>query len=359
MAILLLEGFEGLGTTTGSGGSTAVQTALDYKYINSWSGGTGPRIWEGWGGNGYSLSLGSDGSADQHYVSLPFGSNLGTVYIGFAYRPRANLLTSSPLFGMWESGIGVYNTFAYIMNNGSVKIQLTNFGSLPLTSATVAVDACRPGTWSYIEYKVVIAFGTGGSVIMRINGIEVFNVTGIDTQESGSTASHLRLFGMDGDADTQNGQGCFDDVYISDSGFLGPIKIEHILPNGDTADEDFTLSTGADSYALLDDNPIDDDTTYIESNTSTDKTLVDLAALTYITSDVKAVQVNLTSKVDTGTMNQIPKVKSGTTEGSGTTQGISTTTYKTTKHVFKTNPDTTAAWTVSEVNGMQAGVEVG
>lgn len=359
MAILLLEGFEGLGTTTGSGGSTDVKNGLDYKYNNLWTGGTGPRIWEGWGGNGYSLSLGSDGSADQHYVQLPFGSNLSTIYIGFAFRPRVTLLTSTPLFGMWNEGNSVYNTIAYLMNNGSIRIQGTNFGSSPLTAATVAVDACRPGNWSYIEYKVVIASGTGGSVIMRVNGVEVFNVTGIDTQETGTTASHLRLFGMDGDADTQNGQGCFDDVYISDSAFLGPIKIEHILPNGDTADEDFTLSTGADSYALIDDNPVDDDTTYIESNTPTDKTLVDLAALTYIASDVKAVQVNLTSKVDTGTMNQIPKVKSGTTEGSGTTQGISTTTYKTTKHVFETNPDTAAAWAVSEVNGMQAGVEVG
>jgi hypothetical protein len=84
-----------------------------------------------------------------------------------------------------------------------------------------------------------------------------------------------------------------------------------------------------------------------------------MAALTFIASDVKAVQVNMTSKVDTGTMNQIPKVKSGTTEGNGTTQGISTTSYKTTKHVFETNPDTAAAWAVSEVNGMQTGVEVG
>ena len=359
MAILLLEGFEGLGTTTGSGGSTNVQTGLDYKYVNSWSGGTGPRIWEGWGGNGYSLSLGSDGSADLHYVSLPFGSNISTIYIGFAYRPRVNLLTSSPLFGMWNAGASVYNTYAYVLNNSAIRIQTTNFGSVPLTSATTAPNACRPGSWSYIEYKVVIASGTGGSVIMRINGVEVFNVTGIDTQETGTVASHLRLFGMDGNSDTQNGQGCFDDVYISTSDFLGPIKIESILPNGDTADEDFTLSSGSDSYALIADDPIDADTSYIESNTSTDKTLVDLAALTYIASDVKAVQVNLTSKVDTGTMNQIPKVKSGSTEGSGATQGISTTSYATTTQVFETNPDTTAAWAVSEVNGMQAGVEVG
>ena len=357
MALLRLEGFEGFGTTTGSGGAAAVKAGLQAKYTTSLVSGSGPRIWPGWG-SGYCATFGPDTSADNNYILIPFGSSLSTVYCGFAFRPRKNIVNPAFLFGMWNSGSSVYHTICWLVDNSTLAVRLYDGSTQPISTATVAYNACRQGCWTYIEYKVVI-HDTTGSVSIRINGIEIFNVGSLDTKYGNSTdASHLKLFGVNGDSDTQDGCNCFDDVYIDSSEFLGPIHIEQILPDGDTADEDWACSAGSDSFALINENPKDDDTTYISSATTTDKTLCDMGALAYLAANIKGLQVNVACKVDTGTVNLIPKIKSGASEGTGATRGVSSTSYITEAAVFETDP-ADGAWTPTTINTMLTGVEVG
>jgi len=357
MSLLRIEGFEGFGTTTGSGGAAAVKSGLEAKYISALAGGSGPRIWAGWG-NGYSIALGPDGSADLNWFNIPFGSSLSTVYCGMAVRPRKNynsFVTAFPLFSIYDSANATTHTTVWIVERSTLRVTLHESATTPLV---VVPGALLPAHWAYIEYKVVI-HDTTGAIIIKVNGDEVANVTGLDTRNGTPTsATHLKIWGIDADSDTQDGCYCYDDVYIDDAAFLGPIKVEQLLPNGDTADEDWALSTGVDSYALIDENPKNDDTDYISSGTTTDKTLCDLGALAYLASNIKGVQINVDCKVDTGTVSLIPKIKSNVTEA-GTTRGVSTTTYKTESQMFVNDPDTAGAWSVSAVNAAQAGVEVG
>lgn len=120
--------------------------------------------------------------------------------------------------------------------------------------------------WGYVEIKALID-NSAGYVIVNVNGIEIINETGLDTQyRTESTASYIRLH------DNQNGLLSYDDIYICDNtgtknnDFLGPCKVTTLFPSGAGNYSQFTPSGEASNYLCVDDSSgIDDDTTYVGS----------------------------------------------------------------------------------------------
>lgn len=122
------------------------------------------------------------------------------------------------------------------------------------TSASGVVTA---NTWHYILVRVKPHASTG-ILEVWVDGVRVLNLTNIDTLHASAVADTARNF------TTQRANGntslYLDDILIADNtgtgvvAVFGPVSIEAIRPAGDVA-ETWDKSTGADSYALVDEAP--------------------------------------------------------------------------------------------------------
>lgn len=356
MALLYLEGFEGFGTTTGDAGKVTVEAQIAEKYSGLYSQGDGPRIYGGWGG-GYAFAFGDDLFGDANYIDFTVAS-LSEVYVGFAYKPPTSPKSNNLI--VLRNTVDSKNHLVFQVVEGHLlKV---------LRSATVLGSiggVLSPNRWVYIEFYGKVDDAAGAYTI-KVNGTTVLSATGVDTRDAGTTATFdvVRLNGTDGDSDAEGSCGLYDDLYILDTSgsaptntFLGPIKIEALLPSAAGDNTDFTPSAGS-NYAAVDENEHDDDTTYVESGTSGHTDLYNFGNLTNIDGTVFGVQVNCVSKSTVGSIDYKIKAKHSTTEGDSAAITQASSTYAVDHHIFETNPSTTSAWTPSEVDAAQFGQEV-
>ncbi len=216
--------------------------------------------------------------------------------------------------------------------------------------------------WNHLEYYLKVDNSTG-AYDFRVNGNSVSSDSGIDTR-SGASSDIVQLYMVNPTSSSGDGHAFTDLIVVNGSGsvnnsFTGQSKFVYMLkPNGDTADEDWTLSTGADSYALIDE--VSRNTTdYIESSTAAEKTLCDYEA-TGGETGIMAVSLSANAALDTGTTTETLKqiIKENVTEGDGATQSVTASaSQEVFDDIFETNPDTGSAWTASELDAVQAGVE--
>jgi hypothetical protein len=215
-------------------------------------------------------------------------------------------------------------------------------------------------TWYWVEGYLKIG-QTDGRAIIKVDGITFIDYTGWVTYNSGTVTS----FDSISTGHFTGVNTCYiDDFYMATSAggqtYLGDSRIITLKPNADTADEDWTLSTGTDSYALLNDAFGEDDTTYIDSPTATDKTVcgyTDLPAGEVGT--IHGVTVTTRAKkddVNARTMRSI--VISNAVQSNGVTFSTTQDTYEHRHDAFPLNPDGSVAWTPTTVNAITAGVEV-
>jgi len=174
--------------------------------------------------------------------------------------------------------------------------------------------------WLHVEMKVIID-NTVGEVTVRFNGVEVSSTTGIDTQ-NGALGSSTKVVFINPTGNINSWE-ITDIVIMDDSGsvnntWLGDQKFVYtLLPDGDTADEDWTLSAGTDSFDLL--NDINNDpATYVESSTAAEKTLLSYGA-TGSEANIAAVSLHTTAKLDAHGATETFKTK--IFEGATTTDG--------------------------------------
>lgn len=168
---------------------------------------------------------------------------------------------------------------------------------------------------------------------------------------------------------------CLDDILIGDgvsSGIAGkpndvhipPAHVTAILPELDSVagggtHQDWSLSAGADHGALVDDNPPDEDTTYIHSLTPGNQDTFTFPDIYIASGDVYGVNVfNRVRKDDQFNVRTIkPLIRSGGTTAAGTAQAVPDATYAYRWEVFDGNPVGSVAWTVASVNAAEFGVE--
>jgi len=143
--------------------------------------------------------------------------------------------------------------------------------------------------------------------------------------------------------------------------FLGNRKVVAFYPNGDVSGfTDFTCSSGGTHYALVDENPVNDDTDYVEDGTTGHKDLWDYPSLSGTGSTVSGIEVNTMAKeTDARSMTLNTLIKSGTTEDAGTGELVGAASYRVMRRIAETDPDTGVAWTTGGVNAAQFGIKVG
>jgi hypothetical protein len=158
----------------------------------------------------------------------------------------------------------------------------------------------------------------------------------------------------------------FDDIIIWQNDSLGlttsPIGLQRIYteyPTSDSTQADFTRSTGTTGFNLINDVG-DGDSSYIESAVSNNKDLYNYGPITSNPDilGVTAVVINNYAKnPGSGTINYEAAVKSGATSANGTSKSLGGS-YTLYQDVFMQDPNTSAAWTLTNLNNAQFGVKV-
>ena len=373
MALLHIEGFEAISASTGTGSRVdAANWVNDVNYYNvgynpanTSSPNYHPYIWGGWNA-GEALSFGENGFASAYYLARHVGAQ-GTLITGFAFKPTVFAESETREIVSFSSVDDLENRHLGVRCFLGRHLQVvSNSNSLLLGTAYFVI---HKDAWNYIEIKTTFHNSTG-SYELRVNGVTVLSDTNVDTVTgtTSTTADTVILRGMDGNSTTDTSFHClFDDWYIADTtgsapnnNFLGPIKVETLLPTGVGDSNQFTPSAGA-NWQNVDEIPTDGNTSYNESSTSSHLDLFATSNLTNINGTVYGVEVDVRAgATQAQAMGCIPKVKRSTSEGTGGTFYVADDShFQQCDHMFEQDPAAgPGVWTVTNVNAMQIGYEV-
>lgn len=284
------------------------------------------------------------GIAAAFYIdALPSGNNGTNI---FQFRDTANI--EQVTIGLQSTGII------------SVWQRRPNGGTLLGSSASPAVTAAA---YNHIE-AVVFFSNTVGTVEVRVNGVTVVSLSGVDTVYTANVEASQVVIGnhIAGEAGV-NPRMDIDDVFCYDTTtsynntFIGDRRVLTLFPNANTATADWTAVGAATGYECIDETNPDDDTTYITAATVGLESQFGLQNLPAGISVVNAVvMVERARKTEAGTANTQVSAVSGASITAGADKPL-TEVYTYRHDVFQTDPASAAPFTPSEVDALQFKVE--
>lgn len=337
MTLLFMEGFEI------DGGNS---TALDRKYATatSASGSTTGRL------HGSAASIANNFELRTRTLASP----TSTVVLGFGWKDT-------------NSGTTAEDFQFNIMSDTDVQLTLVN---VTVSSTTYRWDLYRGATllgssaaystlnWHYFELTATIHQTTGSYEFRANETLDFQDVGPVNTADSGAANwDTLEMVNT-----TADGNMAIDDIYVLDNSgsvnnsFLGDSVIEGRLPTSDSTPLDWTPSSGANHWELVDDTS---DSTYVSSGTATDKEMFGFDALSFITGTIHGVLQMATVGLDAlGTRTVRHLSTSGATTTNGVSQVIETTGFITVYDIIELDPNTAAGWTLSGLNSATFGLEL-
>lgn len=253
-------------------------------------------------------------------------------------------------------------------------------GATALATSVESFDATlADAAWTHLEFKATIRTGANGSFSARFNTRR--QTTAAITWDAANTGVNTANQGADGAdrwelslAQSPATDIAVDDIYVCDGAgaanndFLGPTAIEAIdvSGNGDTVAWD--LQGGAASLEdAWNETAITQSTTEDDKRVNTkDVGAIELGALGNLVAvrntPVIGVQTRITGKMEaTGTrdLQFFYRKTTGSPAQVGTKiVTIASTTLVTHADTRETDPNTAAAWTVADIDGLQVGAEL-
>jgi len=272
-----------------------------------------------------------------------FKRNLDTIYCGAAFQ--LNVLLDRVLFIFLDNN----TPHATISVRPDGRISILGPGN---TEVAVSTAALVTGTFYYIEANLIVA-NSGGFVEVRVNEVSVVTYTGDTQGASNAFATNIQI-----------GQGAssapayISDFYVHTTRYLGDIKVRYIKPNGNGTNRDFSLSTGTDDFAVLDDVPPNGDTDYAYSETVNDKISCAMEDVDLLGGTCEGIQVLANVRKDEANVRKIKTlILEGGTETLGDEESIPTGYYYATT-CYDENPRTSAAWTDAQLDAIEAGIKI-
>lgn len=295
-------------------------------------------------------------------------SNLDRRYLGKVFAPAPTWIIGLSLrYSGYLSG-----TYLIAWSDGSqdqCRLFVNSVGQIGITRGddtllgygTVSMSV---NTTYYLEWLLTVS-NTAGVSRVRIDGIEVLTLTGIDTQVTGQAQANAVRLGNLFVAQVLWDL-TIDDVYICDGAgsthntFLGDCRVDLLLPTGEGSYSAWTPSTGGAHYEMVNETPPNDDTDYLSTSTVAARDMHTFSDLGTMPSPLLyGVQHCVTARKDNaGTRQMKSLVKSGDTTAVGDTTHTLATTYVDYTQMYPTDPATGAAWTIAAVNGVEAGMEM-
>lgn len=336
--LLWIDGFEGYGTTDDAIPEPTGVVRRRYTELEDGSDLSRTKIIAGRQA-GHALWLSDDN------ITTPVLTTDDTLIVGFGFK-----ITDIADYG-----------FLWLLN-GSADFSVRIIGTELELRRDTTVLATTSGlglvidTWYWLELKVKCD-NTTGTYELKIDESTVLSASGVDTQDGTLLYNRVQLGNS-----TVNLDVAFDDFFVCDStgtannDFLGNCVVSAIFPNNTGNSAQLTPSAGS-NYACVDEVVIDDDTTYIESNTSTHKDLYAYEDTTAI--GIKGVQINTCCKetdADSFGIKAVTRVSS--IDYTDSEQTIGTSDYVDKTQIKEINPATSVAWVASEISNSEFGLEV-
>lgn len=295
-----------------------------------------------------------DGNDSYGELVYPWSHSGVTTIVGFMFRLDslgASTGTWSIMYFNGNSGRAYDNVQLTLDEDGKLWMEVRATG---LKTGGIQLSI---GLWYHFSIKVEIANSPDGSASLQINGGSVIDVSGVDTLYSIGTDSII--FGNSDDI-TFNTTGLgysISDIYFQDDlggsvdDHLSPdTRVNYIEPDADGATTDFTPSSGAVNYDMVDEviNHDYDTTRNVSDGTLTDKDTLSMAALPEPSrGEIYAIQAVVVAKKDDASARTIKLIQKGTAEGLGAAKTL-TEEWAYYKEVFLLHPDTSTAWTKTQ-----------
>lgn len=319
--------------------------------------GTGYRTTQPGGATSKSLRYSiSGGSTSYNVLYLPATT---TMIIGFAYHTTAFsngvVRIGSSSNGSWVSSNN-YLTFNF---NGSGQVTLLNNRTGIYLIAT-PVTTVLPSVWYYVEIKVT--YGISGSAEIKLDNLSVGTATSVDTRTHTSDSAFSQVcFGFP-NAASGNTSLYYDDLYVCDdtgatnNDFLGPVSIFTLFPAANGSTNQFTPTGVASNWDAVNEQAVDT-ATYVSSSTTNHVDKYNVTDLPYSPSVIHAVGVgSMATKTENSARQYRNIVTVGGTTSNGVTASPALNSYYMSQDVFPVAPGG-SAWTASDVNSMEIGVE--
>lgn len=374
MALLFFEGFETVGTELGlaNQGTTRPRIAKRWANVN---GGGAPAtdsffLIDDDFSEGYAVCMGTNSFSNGNFLEWDVpaayqgvNASASTFVVGARVHIPAGSTRDFSWLQVRTTNPAVANTLEFrVIDSADVDVYNPQFGVGALDTVEDAVTADQ---WHYMEAKFEIAeAASGGFAELRIDGTEVINETGVDTNNNFGTAVIDFRFACT-NASTSDGDFVgYDDIYIlvgEDGGqtdYLDPQRVRAIPPTGDTGTMDWTPSTGTVHYTLIDENGAET-TDYVETATNTD---IDMFSLTNVddsrTGNYHGVKIEAEAIIsDSGSGTLDVRIDSNGTVSETNSTVNSTTTYVVFNHYDDKDPSGGADFTKTRIDGLKAGIE--
>lgn len=341
MSLVWIDGFDNYGDSTGTPSPSGILSRYYPRADDEIELDTG-RI------NGYALVFnGYDG-----YLYTPCFNNTGEhrVIIGFAFKLQKLSRTNPLVYFRDQNG----STNCFLRVNTSGLIEFCRYSSTILGTGTTTLTL---DTWYYVEIDAHISDST--DIIVKLNGSTEISLTDVDTKYS-SSATCINQLSFSSASNVYN---IIDDFYVllkdstGASDFLGPCVVETIRPNADEGTNNWTCSSGTDHSALVDEVVLDEDTTYVYTNTTDAYDIWDYTTPGTTSTTIYGISVKTDAREDSGGAASISNiVKSGTTTDAATPKNISIDSYLPTINIWEEDPDTSSAWTVTGLTSAKFGI---
>ena len=246
-------------------------------------------------------------------------------------------------------------------NDGTVFVERTD-GVGVLLGQSIP-DVLRLGEWYYMEVKATID-NAAGAVEVRLNGVAVITVAGVDTQSVAGAVAAVTSLSFES---TGACAYLIDDLYALDStgpapnnDFLGDVRVEYLQPTGPGAHQDWSLIGALSHWEAVDDGATpDDDTTYIHTATIGQVDTEEYENTGLPSGLIFGLQIGIYArKTDSGFREVAPVIRHAGTDYLGANQAPSMASYNYLIQVFETDPGTGLAWTIADVNADEYGVQL-
>jgi hypothetical protein len=311
-------------------------------------------FWNGFNGTASTLTARSGsysylfGQVDVGYINI---NALGELYFRIGYRDGAGYLSRIPTFYSDPSAGG--SEIASLRMDSAGYLFAYSGANLRATS-TIQVTS----SWSLIE--IHIKFGTSDGVFqVKIDGILDIDYTG-GVGADGNTVKSLYFLANN----TTGNVAYVDDIALNDTtggvddSWCGDGKVLLLSPNAAGDITQLYLSGAASNYDAVNEVPSNSDTDYVYGETVG---LYDLYNLTAFSENpnISRVWVEARARGTVADGEQIRlMIKTGGTEYQSTPLNMLTSYDRIIGPEYRTNPDTTVAWTDSDLDNLQAGAKI-
>ena len=242
-------------------------------------------------------------------------------------------------------------------NGDQVVIQGTNTGTLIATNGagtvlgTSAAGLFAEGAWHYLEAEIT-RNATTGAITVYMDGAAVITATSVNT---GGFDIDTLTFPNINDGSTR----VWDDLYLCNVATRkGESRVAVMAPAADTATIQWTPNSGTVHFNRVNEATFDGDTTYNFASAVGNTDLYTVTALPFTPTSIRAAQTVMCARKDDATTRQLAtQLVSGTTTATGATATM-TTSYTITYNIYETDPNTSAAWTPTNLNAVNLGAKV-